>query len=287
MEGIGKTNIEEISFEDREFLKVMNKNFRKVGKHYEPPLPLKNPATTKLANNRYLAEKRLLSLKKTFLKDPDFFSDYEGFVEELIDKGYVRKSNKEAPEGRKWYIPHHGLYHLSKPGKIRVVFDCSAGVKGTSLKKNLMSGPDLANQIVGVITRFREESVVVIGDIKSMFHQVLIPEKDRSLFRFLWWENHDTSDKTLDSEMHVRVCGGTSSPSCCNFALKKTGLDSESSYHADVALTLERNFFVDHLLKSLTDVSTAVRLIHDVSKMCSDGGFHLTKFNNNEVQVLS
>ena len=33
MEGIGKTDIEEISFEDREFLRMMNENSRKVGKH--------------------------------------------------------------------------------------------------------------------------------------------------------------------------------------------------------------------------------------------------------------
>ena len=52
MEGIGKTDIEEISFEDREFLKMMNENSRKVGKHYELSLPLKNPATTKLPKNR-------------------------------------------------------------------------------------------------------------------------------------------------------------------------------------------------------------------------------------------
>ena len=84
MEGIGKTGIGEISFEDKEFLKMMIENSRKFWKHYEVPLPLKNPAT-KLPNNRYLAEKRLLSLKKRFLKDPNFFSDYNGFVEELID----------------------------------------------------------------------------------------------------------------------------------------------------------------------------------------------------------
>ena len=32
------------------------------------------------------------------------------------------------------------------------------------LNKNLMSGPDLANQIVGVIIRFCEEPVVIMGD---------------------------------------------------------------------------------------------------------------------------
>ena len=54
--------------------------------------------------------------------------------------------------------------------KIRVVFDCSARFNGVSLNKSLMSGPDLTNQIVGVITRFREESVVIMGDTEAMFH---------------------------------------------------------------------------------------------------------------------
>ena len=283
MEGIGKTDIEEISFEDREFLKMMNENSRKVGKHYELPLPLKNPAVTKIPNNSYLAETRLLSLKKRFFKDPDFFSDYKRFVEELIDKGYASQSNEEALESRTWYIPHHGVYHHSKPGKVRVVFDCTAEFKRTSLNKNLMSGPDLANQIVRVITRFCEEPVAVIGDIESTFHQVLVPEKDRSLLRFLRWENYDTSSKILDFEMNVHVFEGTSSPSCCNYALKKAALDNESNYHPVVALTLKRNFYVYDLLKSVKDVSTAVKLIQDVSKMCSDGGFCLTKFISNEL----
>ena len=87
--------------------------------------------------------------------------------------------------------------------------------------------------------------------------------------------------------MNVHVFGGTSSPSCCNYALKNTAVDNESNYHPDVALTLKRNFHVDDLLKSVKDVSTAVKLIPDVSKMCSDGGFHLTKLISNELQVLS
>ena len=114
----------------------------------------------------------------------------------------------------------------------------------------------------------------------AMFHQVLVPKNGRSLLRFLWWENHDTSSKILDSEMNVHVFEGTSSPSCCNYALKKTTLDNESNYHPDVALTLKRNFCVDDLLKSVKDVSTAVKLIHHInSKMCSDGSFPFNKIH--------
>ena len=90
-----------------------------------------------------------------------------------------------------------------------------------------MSGPDLANQIFGVITRFHEEPVPVIGNIESIFHQIFVPENDRSLLRFLWWENDDTSGKILVFEMNFHVFGGTSSTSCCNYALKKTALDNE------------------------------------------------------------
>ena len=66
------------------------------------------------------------------------------------------------------------------------MFDCSAEFTGTSLNKNLLSGPDLPNQIVGVIIRFHQEPVVIMGDIEAMFYQVLVPEKDISLLRFLW-----------------------------------------------------------------------------------------------------
>ena len=183
--GVGaSSNMEGISFEDQKFLKLMDEKSRKVGEHFEIPLPLKN-RLVKLPNNRNMAEKRLHCLKSRFIRNPEFFADYKGFTEDLLIKGYA-KSTEKPPDGWTWYIPHHGVYHPNNPGKIRVVSDCNADFKGTSLNKNLMSGPDLANQIVGVIIRFREELVVIMGDIKSMFHQVLIPEYDCSLLRFLW-----------------------------------------------------------------------------------------------------
>ena len=87
--------------------------------------------------------------------------------------------------------------------------------------------------------------------------------------------------------MNVHVSGRTSSPSCCNYALKKTVLDNKLNCNPDVVLTLKRNFYVDDLLKSVKNVSTAVKLIQDVSKVCSDGSFQLTNFISDEVQILS
>ena len=45
------------------------------------------------------------------------------------------------------------MYHPNKkPKKIRFVFDGSEEFNGVSLNKTLMSGPDLTNQIVGVLS---------------------------------------------------------------------------------------------------------------------------------------
>ena len=43
---------------------------------------------------------------------------------------------------------------------------------------------------------------------------------------------------------------------------------------------------MDDLLKSVKDVKTAIRYLHDVIVMCADSGFRLTKFVDNQIEVL-
>ena len=76
-------------------------------------------------------------------------------MEDIIGSGYAEIFKIEGKKDRCWYLPHYGVYHPQKPGKIRVVFDCSAQYANMSINTGLMSGPDLANQIVGVLLRFR------------------------------------------------------------------------------------------------------------------------------------
>ena len=141
LEGVrtGSANFVELSYDDKKFLEMMDENTKKLGKHYQLPLPLKNHK--KFSNNRYLAEKRPQHLKRRFMKKPKCFMNYKGFMDDIIKKGYAEKSTKEDSEERTWYILHHGVYHPSKPGKIRVVFNSSAEFKEVSLNKNLMGGP--------------------------------------------------------------------------------------------------------------------------------------------------
>ena len=149
-----------------------------------------------------------------------------------------------------------------------------------------MSRPDLTNQIVGVLLQFREEEVAFMADIEAMFYQVKIPPDQRSCLRFLWWTKSDINKEVIGFEMCTHVFGGTSSPSCSNFALKKTAIDNEKKSGEMAAATLKKKFYVDDLLKSVENGDEACQLIADAINMCAKGGFNLTKFTSNKKEVL-
>ena len=41
----------------------------------------------------------------------------------------------------------------------------------------LLTDPDLLNNLVGVLVRFREQPVAVAGDLEAMFMQIKVPPK--------------------------------------------------------------------------------------------------------------
>lgn len=75
----------------------------------------------------------------------------------MLIKGHVVKvpiSHLSCQDGQVWYIPHHGVYHPRK--KLRVVFNCAASFRGTSLNDELLQGLDVTNSLIGVLTKFAE-----------------------------------------------------------------------------------------------------------------------------------
>lgn len=123
-------------------------------------------------------------------------------MSDMISKGYAEKVPDDVLEridGRKWYLPHHGVLHPQKK-KLRVVFDCGATFRGVSLNSQLLQGPDLTSTLVGVLARFHKEPIVITADIEAMFHQVKVPIKDRDLLRFLWWPDGDCRQNMWNTE---------------------------------------------------------------------------------------
>ena len=175
--------LKEISYEDKSFLKIMQKDISKVEKHHRLPLPLRNN-NIGLPKNRNMVEKRLMHLKRRFQKYLKFYEDYNKFMEEILSKGYAKESKPNPPDGRTWYLPHRGVYHPHKPSKLRVVFDCSAELNGRSINKELLPGPDLASKLVGVLIKFRENKVAFMADIEKCVFKYLLLSSIEVSFAF-------------------------------------------------------------------------------------------------------
>ena len=159
---------------------------------------------------------------------------YKEFIGDLLNKDYARKVRclEPRPLGTHWYLPHHPVFNPQKPGRIRVVFDCSAKHRGTSLNDQLLQGQDLTNSLVGVLSRFRQELIALMSDVEAIFHQVRVRPSDCDALRFLWWPDGNLEDQPQEYHMTVHLFGGASSPSCANFALKKTAADNRSDFDA-------------------------------------------------------
>ena len=277
-----------LSREDQDALSIMKNTISMIDGHYQLSLPWRH-STPSLSDNRMLAEARLRLLRKRMDKDSDLKEKYTATVCDYIAKGYAREVPQSMiePEYPIWYLPHHPVIHPQKPGKVRVVFDCAARYKGTSLNEQLLQGPDLNNNLIGVLLRFRQGPVAIAADIEAMFHQVRVTPRDCDVLRFLWWPNGDLSQPPTDHQMLVHLFGATSSPSCCSFALRKTADDNKDYFDKETVETVENNFYVDDCLKSVETEEAAIRLVNQLNKLLALGGFRLTKWMSNRRNILT
>ena len=274
----------EMSVNDRRALNLMQSSITLRGGHYEIALPwLRDP--TSLPNNKPLAMRRLGQLRKRLIQDENLRTHYWKVMNDYIEQGHAELA-QEGDSGSRWYLPHHPVFHPKKPDKLRIVFDCAAVFNGCSLNSALMSGPDLNNSLFGVLLRFRREKVAVIADIKAMFHQVRVPDRDRDALRFLWWSNIDLNGPPVEYRMCVHLFGATSSPSCSSFALNRTIDDNKDSYDADVVALAKRCFYVDDCLFSASETQDAFRIAQQMKDLLACGGFDLTKWVSNDRRVL-
>ena len=157
---------ENVSQEDKRFLAIMQKDL--VDGHYQMPLPFKEKHP-QLPSNRNLALQRLSQLKQRLKRSQTFKEYYTTFMFELLAKGCAERAHPPLDSQPVFYIPHHGVYNINKPGKVQVVFDCSAKEAGkASLDDCLLQGSD---SLIGVLCRFRLEPVAFQCDIEKMFFQ--------------------------------------------------------------------------------------------------------------------
>ncbi|XP_075744357.1 uncharacterized protein LOC142803140 [Rhipicephalus microplus] len=208
-----------------------------------------------------------------------------------MNKLFVRGHAEEAPlhniDEEGWYLLIFGVHHPQKPDRIRVVFDTSAQHEGVSLNGVFLTGPDLTNNILGILIRFRQDSVAITADIEQMFDNFVVRDDHQNYLRFLWFKNNDTSREIMECQMKVHVFSNSPSPAVATYRLRRTAQEAAQEFGEDARMFVERDFYVDDALKILSCEEDAISLLQRTQKMLSTANVRLHKIASNRQNVLN
>ena len=274
----------------RVFIDIMENGIHKNSQgNWEMPLPFR-AHNVSMPNNRSYAVKRLNALLKTLKRKPQMESDYVDFMAKVLDKGHAvpvppEEISSRESSGQVWYLPHFGVYHPKKPDQIRVVFDSSAEYQGVSLNRELLTGPDFMNSLVGVLFRFRREDIAAMCDVEQMFHSFHVDPKHRNFLRFLWFKDNDPTQDIIEYRMTVHLFGNGPSPAVATYGLRRT-VENGEELEPGVKEFVKRNFYVDDGLVSKPTAEKTVKLVRDTQAALATANLRLHKVVSNSVTVM-
>ncbi|KAJ0184295.1 hypothetical protein K1T71_000718 [Dendrolimus kikuchii] len=210
----------------------------------------------------------------------------------MVDKGYAEicPSNTYYSQNTqlnlnniRLYLPHFGIYHPQKR-KLRVVHDAAAMNEGVSLNSLLLQGPDLLQNLLHILFRFREGRVALTADIKEMFPQIRIRHEDRDALRFLW---RDGDQKQLIKEYRMTsvIFGASSSPFMALYIKNKNAEEHEQCF-PNAAKAIIEDHYMDDYLGSHDSSEIAAKIARDIVTVHNAACFEMREWVSNDVTAL-
>lgn len=282
--GIMKPTKALLSVDDQKAQALLQSQTKFTGERYETGLLWRSEAV-RLPDIQAMAQRRFQCLKKRMNKDETLAETLREKMADHLNKGYIRKlSDDELSQNhqRVWYLPVFPVTNPNKPGKVRIVWDAAAKAFGVSLNSVLLKGPDNLSSLFTVLIRFREHPIALTGDIREMFHQVLIRKEDQQCQRFYW---RDDDGKLSVYVMCVMTFGACCSPSSAQYAMNLNATRFAQKY-SDATEVIEKQHYVDDMLVSVDTEEEAIKLAEDVRFVHSQGGFEIRNWTSNSQRVL-
>ncbi|XP_076176650.1 uncharacterized protein LOC143151436 [Ptiloglossa arizonensis] len=247
-----------------------------------------NERVGELGGSRAQAERRFLNLERRFKKNPELGREYKDFMREYVELGHMSKLDAKSANEREasFYLPHHAvLKGTSSSTKLRVVFDGSARTTtGVSLNDAQFVGPQVQDDLFGILVRFRKHPIVLSADIAKMYRQVAIREEDRRYQRILW---RFSEDEGIGAYALNTVTYGTASASyLATRVLQQVGRECARSFPS-ASKAILHDFYVDDLLTGCETVQQVAELRESLTRVLASAGFPLRKWASNDPRAIS
>ena len=152
---------------------------------------------------------------------------------------------------------------------------------GQVLNEYWAKGPDLLNNLLGILVRFRENEISFMGDVKKMYHTVKTRTIEQHTLRFLWRDMN--IDREPDTCVIQRVSfGDKQSGAIATMAMRKTA-EMSSKRYPQAARTILNNSYMDDIVVSVPSKEHAKQVTDEIEKVLIKGGFNIKgRFYSND-----
>ncbi|GFW77844.1 integrase catalytic domain-containing protein [Trichonephila clavipes] len=258
---------------------------------YEVGFPWKGH-TQELNDNFSVAEKRVKSLTRRFIRDPTLYIQYSEILKEYESQGIIeRVLETEKPTDRAvFYLPHQAVFRQeSLTTKMRIVFDASSHEDGQpSLNDCIWSGENLNPNIFHLIIYFRLNTIAITADIERAFLQISLRDEDRDAVRFLFPDirSNQTDPYKFQVYRFKRVMFGVNvSPFLLSATIKHHIENYREQYPAATEM-LDTCLYVDDVISGADDISQALKVSKDAETIMKNASMKLRKWNSNDQTLM-
>ncbi|XP_071519109.1 uncharacterized protein [Panulirus ornatus] len=219
---------------------------------------------------------RLRATEKTLPKGGVAYAkEYSDQISDMVERGVARKLTTDEIkdyQGPVHYIPHHEILRPdSKSTPIRIVFNSSASYMGHVLNDYYAKGPDMLCDLFGILLRFRQSPVAIVGDISKMYNSVLLSEEDKMIHQFLWRDMNNTREPDHYCLQTVTF-GDRPIGVIAITAFHKTAEMFKDKY-PETADMIINNSYVDDILHSCESAEETLERMKTTEEFLKRGGF--------------
>ncbi|XP_069195773.1 uncharacterized protein [Procambarus clarkii] len=207
-----------------------------------------------------MAQNQLRSQVLHLQRHPENLKLYHEIIQKQLDDKFIEVVTNDYPkEGH--YLPHHPVLKSSATTPLRIVFNCSANSKqsSVSLYDYLQTGPSLTQRLYDVLLKFRIRTYAYTADISKAFLRVGLQEEDRKYTKFLWIKDpNDPNSELITYRFPSVLFGATSSP-----LLLQATLDMHlKKFNSPNKAEISNNLYVDNFQGTASSESKLMNIYH-------------------------
>ncbi|XP_044165345.1 uncharacterized protein LOC122949316 [Acropora millepora] len=255
------------------------------GQRYSVKLPWKE-GHPDLPTNYATSMRRLKSQVARLEREPEILAEYAAIIEEQLHSGVIERVVELEAAPKVHHLPHQAVVRKeATTTKVRIVYDASSkSTTGASLNDCLHVGLSLNPLLFNILLRFRENRIVLVGDIEKAFLNVGVDKRDRDFLRFLWLENPPDISKIVVYRFCCVVFGLNASPFLLHATLR---------HHISKFITVDPkfvkklidSFYVDDFVGGGASSREVANLYSKTVNRMAEGGFKLRKWLTNDPSV--